>query len=132
MTRLLREAVGYGAASLCALAVDMGILWTLVHFFSWDYLAAATASFLAGAVISYLLSIKIAFKEHRLQDRRTEFASFVGIGTIGLAVNAGVMSLAVRYFGLHYIIAKCVAAGFTFTCNFVARRQMLFVRRSVV
>jgi putative flippase GtrA len=132
MTRLLREAVGYGAASLCALAVDMGILWTLVHFFSWDYLAAATASFLAGAVISYLLSIKIAFKEHRLRDRRTEFASFVGIGTIGLAVNAGVMSMAVRYFGLHYIIAKCVAAGFTFTCNFVARRQMLFVRRSVV
>jgi putative flippase GtrA len=132
MTRLLQEAVGYGAASLCALAVDMGILWTLVHFFSWDYLAAATASFLAGAVISYLLSIKIAFKEHRLQDRRTEFASFVGIGTIGLAVNAGVMSMAVRYFGLHYIIAKCVAAGFTFTCNFVARRQMLFVRRSVV
>jgi putative flippase GtrA len=131
MNTLLREAVGYGAASLCALAVDMAILWTLVHFFSWDYLAAATASFLAGAVVAYLLSVKIAFKEHRLRDRRTEFASFVGIGTIGIAVNAGIMSIAVRYFGLHYIIAKCVAAGFTFTCNFVARRQMLFVRRSV-
>ena len=131
MNTFLREAVGYGAASLCALAVDMAILWTLVHFFSWEYLAAATASFLAGAVVAYLLSVKIAFKEHRLRDRRTEFASFVGIGTIGIAVNAGVISLAVRYFGLHYIIAKCVAAGFTFTCNFVARRQMLFVRRSV-
>jgi putative flippase GtrA len=95
------------------------------------FLAAAAASFLAGAVVAYLLSIKIAFKEHRLRNRRTEFASFVGIGTIGIAVNTGIMSLAVRYFGLHYIIAKCVAAGFTFTCNFVARRQMLFVRRSV-
>jgi putative flippase GtrA len=131
MNTFLREAVGYGAASVCALAVDMAILWTLVHFFSWDYLAAATASFLAGAVVAYLLSVKIAFKEHRLLDRRAEFASFVGIGTIGIAVNAGIMSIAVRYFGLHYIIAKCVAAGFTFTCNFVARRQMLFVRRSV-
>jgi len=131
MNAFLREAAGYGAASLCALAVDMAMLWTLVHFFSWEYLAAATASFLAGAVVAYLLSVRIAFKEHRLRDRRAEFASFVGIGTIGIAVNAGVMSLAVRYFGLHYIIAKCVAAGFTFTCNFVARRQMLFVRRSV-
>jgi putative flippase GtrA len=131
MSKLLREALGYGAASLCALTVDMGILWTLVHFFSWEYLAAATASFLAGAVVAYLLSVKIAFKEHRLRDRRAEFASFVGIGTIGIAVNAGVMSMAVRYFGLHYIIAKCVAAGFTFTCNFAVRRQMLFVRRSV-
>jgi putative flippase GtrA len=131
MSKFLREALGYGTASLCALAVDMVILWTLVHFFSWGYLAAATASFLAGAVVAYLLSVKIAFKERRLRDRRTEFASFVGIGTIGIAVNAGVMSIAVRYFGLHYIIAKCVAAGFTFTCNFVARRQMLFVPRSV-
>jgi putative flippase GtrA len=131
MNTFLREAAGYGVASLCALAVDMAILWTLVHFFSWEYLAAAAASFLAGAVVAYLLSIKIAFKEHRLRNRRTEFASFVGIGTIGIAVNTGIMSLAVRYFGLHYIIAKCVAAGFTFTCNFVARRQMLFVRRSV-
>jgi len=132
MSKLLRETLGYGAASLCALAVDMGILWTLVHFFSWEYLAAATASFLAGAVVAYLLSVRIAFTEHRLRDRRAEFVSFVGIGTIGIAVNAGVMSIAVRYFGLHYIIAKCVAAGFTFTCNFAARRQMLFVRRSVV
>jgi putative flippase GtrA len=131
MSKLLREALGYGAASLCALAVDMGTLWTLVHFFSWNYLAAATASFLTGAVVAYLLSVKIAFTERRLRDRRAEFASFVGIGTIGIAVNAGVMSIAVRYFGLHYIIAKCVAAGFTFTCNFTARRQMLFVRRSV-
>jgi putative flippase GtrA len=131
MSKLLREALGYGAASLCALAVDMGILWTLVHFFSWDYLAAATASFLVGAVVAYLLSVRFAFTERRLRDRRAEFASYVGIGTIGIAVNASVMSLAVRYFGLHYIIAKCVAAGFTFTCNFAARRQMLFVRRSV-
>jgi putative flippase GtrA len=131
MSKFLREALGYGTASLCALAVDMGILWTLVHFFSWEYLAAATASFLAGAVVAYLLSVRIAFKERRLRNRRTEFASFVGIGTIGIAVNAGVMSIAVRFFGLHYIIAKCVAAGFTFTCNFVARRQMLFVPRSV-
>jgi putative flippase GtrA len=130
MSKLLREALGYSAASLCALVVDMGILWTLVHFFSWDYLAAATASFLAGAVVAYVLSVKIAFKERRLRNRRAEFASFVGIGTVGIAVNAGVMSIAVRYFGLHYIIAKCVAAGFTFTCNFTARRQMLFVRRS--
>jgi putative flippase GtrA len=131
MKKFLREAIDYGAASLCALAVDMGILWILVHFFSWDYLAAATASFLAGAVVAYLLSVRFVFKEHRLRHRRTEFASFVAIGTVGIAVNAGVMSVAVRYFGLHYIIAKCIAAGITFTCNFVTRRQILFVRRSV-
>jgi putative flippase GtrA len=132
MNVLLREGFGYAVASGCALVVDMTILWSLVHFLSWGYMAAAATSFLAGAVIAYELSITLAFKQHRLHDRRAEFLSFVAIGTAGLAVNAVVIYVMVRFFGLHYLIAKCVAAGFTFLCNFIARRQILFVRHSVV
>jgi putative flippase GtrA len=128
----MKEAIGYGAASAGALVVDMSILWVLVRFFAWGYLAAATASFFAGAIVAYILSLKLAFKQHRLGDRRVEFVSFVAIGTVGLAINAGVISLAVRYLGLHYLLAKCVAAGFTFMCNFIARRQILFVRHTLV
>ncbi len=132
MRAFIKEAIGYSAASAGALLVDMAVLWVLVRFFAWGYLAAATTSFLAGAVVAYLLSIKLAFKQHRLQNQRVEFVTFVAIGTVGLAVNAVVISLAVRYLGLHYLLAKCVAAGFTFMCNFIARRQMLFVRHSPI
>jgi len=132
MKILFREAFGYAAASGCALIVDMTILWMLVHFLSWNYLAAATASFLAGAVVAYELSVKLAFKQHRLQDRRAELLSFVAIGAMGLAVNAAVIFVMVRYLGLYYLIAKCVAAGFTFMCNFIARRQILFVKQPSV
>jgi putative flippase GtrA len=132
MKILLKEAFGYAAASGCALVVDMTILWTLVHFLSWGYMVAAAVSFLAGSVVAYELSVILAFKQHRLQDRRAELVSFVAIGTAGLAINAAVIYVIVRYFGLHYLIAKCVAAGFTFLCNFIARRQILFVRHSSV
>jgi putative flippase GtrA len=132
MKILFKEAIGYAAASACALIVDMAVLWGLVGYFSWNYLAAATTSFLIGAVVAYELSIRLAFKQHRLHDRRAELLSFVAIGIVGLAVNAAVIFIAVRYFGLHYLIAKCVAAGFTFMCNFIARRQILFVRQSSV
>ncbi len=132
MRTLLKEVIGYGAASAAALAVDLAILWALVHFLSWGYLTAACTSFLAGATVAYVLSVKLAFKQHRLRNRRVEFLSFVAIGVLGLAINAAVMSLAVRYLGLHYLFAKCVAAGFTFMCNFIARRQILFVRHSSV
>jgi putative flippase GtrA len=132
MKILFREAFGYAAASGCALIVDMTILWMLVHFLSWNYLAAATTSFLAGAVVAYELSVKLAFKQHRLQDRRAELVSFVAIGATGLAVNAAVIFVMVRYLGLYYLIAKCVAAGFTFMCNFIARRQILFVKQPSV
>jgi len=125
----MRQAIGYFAASAAALIVDMAILWLLVCFFLWGYLAAASVAYLAGATIAYLLSVTLAFKQHRLDNRLAEFLGFVAIGTAGLAINAGVISLGVRYLGLHYLLAKCAAAGFTFLCNFVARRQLLFVRQ---
>ena len=132
MRVLFKEFMGYGAASAAALAVDMSVLYVLVYFFAWGYVAAAALSFLAGAIVAYALALKFAFKQHRLRNRRVEFVSFVAIGTVGLAINAAVISLAVRYLGLHYLLAKCVAAGCTFMCNFIARRQLLFVRRAPV
>jgi putative flippase GtrA len=128
MRGLAREVIGYGAASACALAVDVSLLWILVTLFSFGYIAAATLSFLAGASVAYILSVRLAFKDHRLKDRLSEFVGFVAIGALGLAINIGVIAVAVNYLDLHYLLAKCVAAGCTFLCNFITRRQLLFVR----
>jgi putative flippase GtrA len=130
VSTFFKEAVGYAVASACALLLDFTVLWILVHYFSWWYLAAATISFLSGAFVTYGLSVKFVFKHRRLQDRRAEFLGFAAIGTVGLAVNAAVMFVAVKYLGLYYLVAKCVAAAFTLACNFVSRRQLLFIVRS--
>jgi putative flippase GtrA len=129
MTLWIKEAIGYLAASACALSVDVAILFILVHYFSWWYLGAATTSFVAGLTVAYALSVNLVFKYRRLKDRRVEFASFALIGAGGVAINAAVIFGGVKYLGLHYLIAKGVAAAFTFTWNFAARRQFLFVQR---
>jgi putative flippase GtrA len=129
MKSVIKEILGYTAVSACALLVDISILWILVHYFSWGYLAAATTSFLAGLLIGYALSVTLVFKYRRLKDPRVEFASFAGIGAVGVAINAAAISFGVKYLGLHYLVSKCGAAGFTFTWNYLARRQLLFVRR---
>jgi putative flippase GtrA len=129
MKTVVQEAFGYTAVSGCALFVDMTMLWVLVHYFLWWYLVAATASFSAGLLVAYALSVKLVFQHRRLRNRRLEFASFASIGGVGVAINAAVISFGVKYLGLHYLIAKCGAAGFTFVWNFVARRQLLFVQR---
>ena len=128
MKILVQEALGYTAVSAFALSVDIGLLWVLVHYFSWWYLAAATTSFLAGLIVAYALSVMLVFKRRRLKDPRLEFVSFATIGGVGLVLNGAVISFAINYLGLHYLIAKCGAAGFTFLWNFVARRQLLFVQ----
>ena len=132
MNAVARDALRYVLASGCAFCVDVGVLWVLVQYFSWWYLAAATISFLCGMVVAYVLSITMVFDHRRLNDQRIEFLSFAAIGGVGLAINAGVIFMAmvrrVRR-GSHYLAAKCIAAGFTFAFNFFARRQFLFIHR---
>jgi len=132
MRQFLKELLGYCAASACAFFIDLSVLWALVHFLSWGYLPAATASFLLGSVVAYQLSTTIAFNQHRLTSQKTEFASFVAIGGVGLLVNGAVIFIGTNFLGMHYLIAKCVAAGFTFTTNFVLRRQLLFVSQTAL
>jgi putative flippase GtrA len=130
MKTIAQETVRYGAASACALIVDIIVLFLLVHYFSWSYVAASTASFAVGLFIVYGLSVTKVFHYRRLHDPRIEFASFAGIGVVGIAINAGVISFGVRFLGVHYLLAKCGAAAFTFVWNFLARRHFLFVPRS--
>jgi putative flippase GtrA len=132
MSMLAREALGYALASICALLVDFAILAFLVQTCGWWYVAAATLSFLAGILVVYGLSVRFIFKNRRLADKRAEFLSFAAIGTLGLALNVGVIYLLVRYFAVHYLLAKCAAAGLTFGFNFLARRQLLFVPRAAL
>ena len=126
MKRLFKEAVGYGLASAIALAADAGLLFVLVHFFGWWYLAAATVSFTVGVVVAYLISVRLVFKHHRIESRHREFVAFVLIGVIGMGVNLAIMFVAVSLFGWNYMIGKGAAACGTFLCNFGLRRQMLF------
>ncbi len=132
MNPVVREAFRYFLVSGFAFLLDIGGLWILVQYFSWWYLAAATVSFLSGIVLGYVLSIRMVFSYRRLKDQRIEFLSFTAIGGVGLAINAAVIFVAVRYFGVYYLLAKCVAAGFTFMFNFFARCQMLFVHRPIL
>jgi len=126
MKQLLREFSGYGVASAAALSVDMGLLWGLVHL-GIHYVAASTLSFTTGAVVAYWLSITLAFRQHRMRNRRVEFLGFIAIGVVGLTINTSVIYTTVQFLDLHYMLAKSVAASFTFAFNFIVRRQLLFV-----
>jgi putative flippase GtrA len=129
MKTIVQEAIRYFAVSACALIIDITVLFILVHYLSWWYVAAAATSFLVGLLFGYVLSVTVVFRYRRLKNQRIEFASFAGIGLVGVAINVAVMSFGVKFLGLHYLIAKCGAAALTFIWNFLARRQFLFVPR---
>jgi putative flippase GtrA len=132
MKVVIKEALGYTAVSAVALAVDITVLRVLVHFLSWWYLAAAIASFLSGLAVGYSLCVAFVFRFRRMKDRRIEFLGFAAIGAVGLLINTLVMGFTVKFLGMHYLIAKCAAAGFTFAWNFLSRRTLLFAEASPI
>jgi putative flippase GtrA len=126
MPRLFIEAAKYAAASAVALAVDAGLLLILTRYAGWYYLLAATVSFLAGATVAYVLSVRFVFSTHRLHNRRLEFTSFVLLGLCGVAITLLVMFVTVGRLGMALMYAKALAACFSFVANFALRRQLLF------
>jgi putative flippase GtrA len=104
----------------------MGVLHGLVDGLRWHYLPASAIAFLAGAAVSYLLSVRFVFSTRKLHNSYLECIFFFTLGLVGLAINAGALFFAIGTVGLGLTTGKLFAAGCTFTANFALRRHLLF------
>ena len=124
--RELRELLASLPVAALALAADVSVLQLLVVYRGWHYLLAACAGFAFGIAVNYALSVRFVFSLRRLQSQGGEFAVFVLVGVVGLALNAALMAFAVEALHRHYLLGKALASGATFLFNFEARRRLLF------
>lgn len=119
------ELSRYFLVSLVALGVDFStflFLAKLIH-----YSLAAVVGFLLGAIVHYLLSIKVVFSRRKLSARRTtEFVLFVGTALAGLLVSVATISVCVEWFGASLFVAKTMAAGMSFLFGYAVRKLLLF------
>jgi len=122
------EGVRYFGASAAALAVDFGTYSGLIRLAGVDYLVAAPVGFSLGILLIYALCIRWVFRHRRLKDARAEFALFVMLAVMGLALNQAIIYAGVDRFGLVYEAAKVASAGVVFCFNFATRKLLLFTR----
>jgi len=131
---LIREFLGYTAASAVGLVVDLGVLVLLTEA-GFHYLLSATLAFLAGMLVVYLASVRWIFLWRTHGERQhLEVGVFVATGVIGLLLNLGIMWLLTSVLGVFYLFSKLVSVGFVFTWHFASRKLILFTpwrRRSV-
>ena len=120
------ELLLYLAVSVVALSVDVGILSAMTRLGGFAYQLSGVVAFMAGAAVSYSLSVKFVFQHRRIRHWPMELLAFVAIGVAGLLLNMLVLRVAVGGYGSSVELAKMVSAGLVFTFNFAVRKGLLF------
>lgn len=119
------EFAKYFIVSLIALLVDAGLLLVLAR--QMHYALAATIGFVTGAFVHYLLSVAFVFRRRKLEHRRwLESSLFVLFGVVALGVNVAVIAFCVELFATPLLVAKIIAAGFSFLVGYFLRKLALF------
>lgn len=122
----MQEFIRYTLASAIALLVDLLTLYALTEWFGAHYLISASAGFVLGAVIAYILSIYWCFSHRSCNDTRVEFLLFVIIGLSGLLLNNMMMWALTDLVGIYYMYSKFFTTGAVFLFNYTMRRKLLF------
>ncbi|WP_457419998.1 GtrA family protein [Roseateles sp. P5_E7] len=131
MTSTLREFLLYFAASAAALALDTAV-FSLSLRLGVHLAVAACLGFSLGLMLVYTISTRLVFSQHRLADRRNEFALFALIGAAGLLLTEALLWLLVAQLGVAPLAAKLTSACGVFLFNFALRKALLFTDRRTV
>ena len=118
------QFIKYFGAALVGYVVDFGTLIICKEIFGLHYLISATAGFVLGLVVVYVLSNKYVFGESKLQSKRQELLLFAVIGLVGLVILNILMWALTSGAGINYLVSKIAATVIVYIWNFFARRAL--------
>ncbi len=128
--QIVVQFVRYMCSGGLAFAVDK-TLFVVTYYYTLhlNEYWATSVGFVAGIIITYLLSVLWVFDERRMQNRWLEVAIFVGIGVVGLAL----MNLLMWIFGDLLAIPDAFVCNLLSTAlvtlwNFLAKKYILFTK----
>jgi putative flippase GtrA len=124
---IAREGWRYGVVSAMALTADTGT-YALAYQAGLPLAIAIALGFVIGLAVAYAGSVLWVFGQHRLQDRRAEFAAFAGIGLLGLLLTQACLGWLVSWHHWPAVPAKLLTATGVFGFNFTLRKLLLFSR----
>jgi putative flippase GtrA len=109
-----------------AAAVDLGLFTLFARLLGYEYLAVAGCTFLVATLVNYSLSVRHVFESGARFGRSREVALVFAVSAIGLAINQGVLFVAVHNLGLDLVLSKILATGIVFLWNYQLRANFVF------
>ncbi len=113
-----------------AFIVDFGLLYILTEWCGILYLKSACISFVAGLTINYVLSKHYVFSYSTVNNHLLEFGIFALIGIIGLFFTELFMWLFTSILNFYYMLSKATTTVIVYLWNFLARKYILFNKKT--
>ena len=127
-SRLLTQALRYGAAAFLGFAADYATLLMLKEWLGFHYLLAVPLAFLVGIGVNYLVGVLFVFCRGNW-SRGLELSLFLLISLLALAVTELSMFLLTDAAGIDYRISRIITGVVTYLFNFFSRRWLLYRAR---
>lgn len=128
LKKLLNQILGFGAVGVIAFLIDYSTLMLLSQAFNVEPVLAAGVSYVLSTVFNYFASMKYVFCHKEGLSRKREFAIFVILSTIGLAINEILMMIGTILFGVSaaaVTVTKVAATAIVMVYNFITRKLFL-------
>ena len=118
-----REIFRFAVAGGSCFILELLVLYSLTEFAGINYLTSAMFAFIVSVIVNYLMCAYWVFatKKHSL----TKTIIFAATSIAGLGINQLCMWTFVEFGGLHYMLAKIVAACIVTIWNFITKRMVL-------
>ena len=124
MKKLIEQLLKFGVVGAIAFFIDYGVLMLLNVGFGVNSVVAAGISFTVSVVFNYLASMRYVFTHRDDLSRGKEFAIFIVLSVIGLAINELVMWVGLVTIGgapVAVTATKVVATAVVMIWNFFSR-----------
>jgi putative flippase GtrA len=120
----LARFVRFSAVGTIGTAVHYATLVLLVQRIHIDPVGGSAVGFIAGALVNYALNYRFTFESNKRHGEA--MAKFFSVALVGLGVNALIMAVTVKLFGLYYLLAQILATGAVLIWNFAANHAWTF------
>lgn len=126
---MIKQFLSFGAIGAAGFVVDVAVLYAALLTLGLGYLSARLLSFLAAATFTWYLNRALTFSDCDRSRPFTQLLRFLGVNSLGGAVNYSVYAFAMLGFSGDpwqplFSVALGSAAGLLL--NFLGSRRLVF------
>jgi len=119
-----KRAIKFFISGIISASIDFGILFILVHFYSFNVIIANTISFSFAVINSFLFNKFWTFR-NKDKNYSKQFFKFLIVSIIGLILNNLFLFIIIK-FGVWYLFAKVIVTFIVLFWNFFINKFWTF------